>query len=301
MEDLALDGDFGDGGEGDAAGDGELNGASAEPVPVPVPWPEATPFLPPGPAALKDLVPAGSGFLELSLPWDTLACGGAGPGSLTRLGAVTPAQASYLALLAARDPGVDWRVVLTGDSGQAVAVTGVRRTGVARAGPGAASSLLKRVTVIMPGRELVRASGAAERAEGELAGVLAAISTVARLAAAKAEERLAADEVAGGCAHSGATLAYQVPGRLREFLNIRDLTCRFPTCRQPAWRSDCDHTKPFDQGGPTCSCNLGALCRYHHKLKQLAGWDLDQPAPGTFIWTTPTGRTYAVQPDQQAA
>jgi hypothetical protein len=88
---------------------------------------------------------------------------------------------------------------------------------------------------------------------------------------------------------------------LREFVNARDLTCTFPTCRQPAWRCDTDHTQPFDQGGPTCCCNLGPLCRHHHQLKQHPRWHLDQPAPGTFIWTTPDGRTYRTTPDLHAA
>ncbi|HEY3905800.1 MAG TPA: HNH endonuclease signature motif containing protein, partial [Streptosporangiaceae bacterium] len=104
-----------------------------------------------------------------------------------------------------------------------------------------------------------------------------------------------------GCAHIQASPAYQVPARLREFINLRDLTCRFPTCRQPAERCDADHTKPHDQDGPTCTCNLGPLCRFHHQLKQHRQWHLDQPAPGTFTWTTPTGRTYHIQPDPQAA
>ena len=57
------------------------------------------------------------------------------------------------------------------------------------------------------------------------------------------------------------------------------------------------HTHPWHKGGPTCPCNLGALCRTHHILKQLQGWTLTQPRPGTFHWTTPTGRTYTCEPD----
>jgi hypothetical protein len=40
---------------------------------------------------------------------------------------------------------------------------------------------------------------------------------------------------------------------------------------------------------------------FHHKIKQHPGWHLDQPAPGTFTWTTPTGRTYIIEPDTYAA
>jgi hypothetical protein len=131
--------------------------------------------------------------------------------------------------------------------------------------------------------------------------VIAAVIVAARRAALRAAERAAVDAAAGGCGHAQASLAYQVPARLRDFVNLRDLTCRFPTCRQPAWRCDADHTKPYDQGGPTCSCNLGPLCRYHHALKQHPQWRLDQPVPGVFVWTTPVGRTYLVEPDRQAA
>ena len=77
-------------------------------------------------------------------------------------------------------------------------------------------------------------------------------------------------------------------------------TCRHPRCGQPAWRADLDHTTPFDHGGPTCPCNLGALCRHHHQLKQHPRWTLTQPQPGTFLWTTPAGRTYTTNSDQYA-
>ncbi len=116
-------------------------------------------------------------------------------------------------------------------------------------------------------------------------------------AAARAAAQADADHAAGGCAHTGATTAYRPPPRLHETVTARDLTCRFPSCRQPAWRGDLDHTQPYDQGGRTCACNLGGLCRRHHILKQHPRWHLTQPEPGTFHWTTPTGRTYLATPD----
>jgi hypothetical protein len=137
--------------------------------------------------------------------------------------------------------------------------------------------------------------------DDNLASVAAAIIVASRRAVGQAAGRAAADAAAGGCAHTQASPAYQVPARLREFVNLRDLTCRFPTCRQPAWRCDADHTQPHHQGGPTCTCNLGPLCRFHHQLKQHRQWRLDQPVAGTFVWTTSTGRTYTTQPDAQAA
>ena len=61
----------------------------------------------------KEPAASGSGFLDLRLPWLTLTQGGPEPGYLTRLGPITPAEASRLARLAASDPAVKWRVVLT--------------------------------------------------------------------------------------------------------------------------------------------------------------------------------------------
>jgi hypothetical protein len=87
------------------------------------------------------------------------------------------------------------------------------------------------------------------------------------------------------------------PPRIREHVAALDRTCRFGPCGQPAWRTDLDHTLPWHNGGPTCPCNLGGCCRTHHKIKQLPGWHLEQPQPGTFRWATPAGRTYLVQPD----
>jgi hypothetical protein len=70
-----------------------------------------------------------------------------------------------------------------------------------------------------------------------------------------------------------------------------------PGLRQPAWRGDLDHTIAFEKGGRTCKCNLGALCRTHHRIKQHLGWSLHQTAPGIFTWTTPAGRTFTATPD----
>lgn len=100
----------------------------------------------------------------------------------------------------------------------------------------------------------------------------------------------------GACTHDGETRAYRPPEMMRHLVCIRQRTCAFPGCRQPAERCDLDHTNPFDQGGRTCPCNLSPLCRRHHRAKQAPGWHLAQPQPGTLVWTAPHGRTYATQP-----
>jgi hypothetical protein len=91
--------------------------------------------------------------------------------------------------------------------------------------------------------------------------------------------------------------AYRPGATLRRAIQVRDQTCRFPSCRQPAQACDIDHTIAYEEGGETCDCNLAPLCRKHHQLKQLPGWTLEQPEPGHLIWTTPSGRRYEVWPD----
>ena len=98
-----------------------------------------------------------------------------------------------------------------------------------------------------------------------------------------------------------ATPGYRPASKLRDLVNARDQTCRQPRCRQPARRTDLDHTIPWDQGGLTCNCNTGPHCRTHHQIKQLPGWALTQTKPGHFQLTTPAGRTYPTSPDPYPA
>ncbi|MEV7964701.1 DUF222 domain-containing protein [Sphaerisporangium sp. NPDC088356] len=100
----------------------------------------------------------------------------------------------------------------------------------------------------------------------------------------------------GEAVHHGET-RYRPGVTLRELINARDRSCRFPHCRRPASRCDLDHTLAHDQGGPTCPCNLAPLCRRHHRLKQAEGWTLTQSEPGILAWSTPSGRVHMVHPD----
>jgi Domain of unknown function (DUF222) len=100
----------------------------------------------------------------------------------------------------------------------------------------------------------------------------------------------------GDCRHLRESPSYRPPPRLRHLVTIRQPTCSFPGCRRPAIRCDEDHTLPYDQGGRTCECNLAPLCRRHHRAKQARGWQLTQPEPGTMVWITPSGRSYATGP-----
>jgi hypothetical protein len=267
-------------------------GISSKPLPAP---PEVPASVPPGPAAMENLRPAESGQLDLWAPWSTLIGDSGEPGRLSRIGPITAEQARYLADVAACDANVQWRVIVTDQLGRAVAVSRVPRVVSDRAGADGQASLVKRVTVTISPEPL---SSAVSKA---LPPIMRRTLRAAVKAAEKARLQAVADAEAGGCAHTQASPRYQPPPRLREFVTARDVTCRFPTCRQPVWRCDLDHSVPFDKGGKTCSCNLGGLCRFHHQIKQLFGWELVQSTPGTFAWVTPSGRTYYIEPDSHAA
>jgi hypothetical protein len=229
---------------------------------------------------------------------------------------VTARQARELAGLGARSHATQWRVILTGPEGRAIAVTrvprprlGPRRAGIAGTPlvesseadvAGGLTPAIGRVTVIIPNATPDGAQPQRDPPDvSELIIIRARIVAAARRARATARRAAEADQhVPGGCAHAAASTAYRPPPRVAELVVARDQTCRNPRCGQPAWRADLDHTRPYHLGGLTCRCNLGGLCRAHHQLKQLPGWTLTQPQPGTFQWTTPAGRAYTTRPDQ---
>jgi hypothetical protein len=258
------------------------------------PWPALPPAVP---GVGRGASPAG-GLLELMLPWATLTCAADAPGILARIGPVSAVQARQLARLANRGYQTQWRVILTDSDGHCVGVGRVPRIRPpAGTQPPGLTDVVGRVTVILPVAVLDGTPGSADRRS---TGIYAEIISAGRRALATARRRAAADQAAAaGCAHTEASASYRPPPRVREYVVARDVTCRYPSCGQPAWRGDLDHTHPWDEGGLTCPCNMGALCRRHHRLKQLRGWDLVQPQPGMFRWVTPAGRTYAVQPDRQ--
>ncbi|RYG77933.1 HNH endonuclease [Yimella sp. RIT 621] len=92
------------------------------------------------------------------------------------------------------------------------------------------------------------------------------------------------------------TTAYEPTPRIREFVQQRDQTCRFPMCTRTAIRCDIDHVIEWPQG-PTVGHNLAALCRHHHDAKTKKHWDYHMSDDGVCTWTSRTGRTYITYPD----
>jgi hypothetical protein len=90
---------------------------------------------------------------------------------------------------------------------------------------------------------------------------------------------------------------YKFTGKAREFIQCRDMRCRFPGCTRKAEYADIDHTVPHGDGGPTHPSNGKALCREHHLAKSFGqGWRDEQLPNGDVRWTAPTGHTYITQP-----
>jgi 5-methylcytosine-specific restriction endonuclease McrA len=101
--------------------------------------------------------------------------------------------------------------------------------------------------------------------------------------------------------HEKSAPGYDIPDRIRDHVILRDRTCVFPWCTRPARGCDVDHVTGYDhdavaegrpQPGPTETENLGALCRFHHRLKTHTAWHYEMTAPGIFKWTSPHGHRY---------
>jgi hypothetical protein len=88
------------------------------------------------------------------------------------------------------------------------------------------------------------------------------------------------------------TACYAPTPAQREQAILTNSTCVFPGCSRPSRTTDLDHIVPWPLG-PTTTSNLAPLCRGHHRLKTHGGWSYARTGPTSFVWTSPTGRTYA--------
>ncbi|MDQ1579701.1 MAG: hypothetical protein QOD05_476, partial [Microbacteriaceae bacterium] len=88
--------------------------------------------------------------------------------------------------------------------------------------------------------------------------------------------------------------SYRVPQDLKNWLQVRDATCRFPGCSRQAARCEIDHTRDWAHDGQTRHDNLAHLCKSHHTLKHNTDWQVTQARDGTgnLTWTSPAGRNY---------
>jgi hypothetical protein len=111
----------------------------------------------------------------------------------------------------------------------------------------------------------------------------------------KAEWRITVtDPNTGRPVHVGATRRRPTTSQRRKVEAVA-LTCVFPGCRMPARDSDLDHRNAWADGGRTREDNLEPLCRHDHRLKH-AGWNLEGLETGEYLWTSPLGLKYTVDP-----
>ncbi len=110
--------------------------------------------------------------------------------------------------------------------------------------------------------------------------------------------RILTDSVSGVVIDHGRT-RYRPTQALRDLVNARDQRCCGPACNRPAATCEFDHTTPFrDPEGKTAYDSTGPACKFHNDIKEH-GWTVTQPTPGRFLWTSPTGRTYDVTPNDE--
>jgi hypothetical protein len=99
----------------------------------------------------------------------------------------------------------------------------------------------------------------------------------------------------GTCDHRHAEEHYTPSRKLQHLVRARSATCTAPGCQAQAVYADLDHTTAYPEGS-TDECNLGPKCRTHHRAKQAPGWQVEQPEPGVFRWTLPSGRIHTTRP-----
>ena len=88
---------------------------------------------------------------------------------------------------------------------------------------------------------------------------------------------------------------YRPSARTAQFVQWRDLTCRWPGCDKPVQNCDIDHTVPYP-AGPTHPSNTKGYCRTHHLIKTFGRWSDRQMSDGTIVLTAPTGHIYTTEP-----
>jgi hypothetical protein len=233
------------------------------------PPPAGNPAVSPEPTVrgnVNPVLPAARGNVNLVLPLATWLGWAQSPGEVAGFGPLDAADSRALAAALASGSGTKWCVTVTGADGRAVA------HGCAKAGPGKPSGGC-------PGR-----AGPGE-GRGPPPGVRQWLAGIG----------LAWLET-GTCSHRRESRGYRPSRLLTHLVQVRHQTCTAPGCRRPATACDFEHTVPYRRGGRTCECNGGPMCRRHHRAKQAHGWRLEQPQPGTLLWTTPGGRTYATRP-----
>ncbi|MDQ0261198.1 HNH endonuclease signature motif containing protein [Sinomonas atrocyanea] len=226
----------------------------------------------------------------------------AAPDSMAVLSCLLPAAqavAAYKALCAAADsartsctqaPGGGPRTPRDGDGrtkDQAMADTLVERL----TGQGSAGNIRIAVNLVMSDAALI--GGTPEPAALAGYGVLPAqIARDLVLASPDATLRRVYASPATGSMTALEPRSRAFPAGLKDFIALRDHTCRNPWCDAPIRHHD--HVIPAARGGPTSAVNGQGLCERCNQAKEAPGWGhATTPAiRHTLTVATPTGHRY---------
>lgn len=98
----------------------------------------------------------------------------------------------------------------------------------------------------------------------------------------------------GGRAVSVGRAFRTVPERTRIVVEDRDRGCRVPGCDRSRWLH-VHHIRHWEDGGPTDTANLLALCQFHHRLHHRGGLGITGNAddPDGVVFTDERGRPLA--------
>jgi hypothetical protein len=216
----------------------------------------SSPARAPMPAVINLLVPAGTLF-----GWDTA------PSQASGWGLLDSGETRDIVHAASMHPQTRWCTTVIGSDGTAIA-------------HGCSAGQHPWTPVIPPGPETPAPPGGPDaRQAARLAELLRALN-------------ITLEPIAKGmCDHRHAEDRYTPSRKLQHLVRARTATCTAPGCQAQAIHADLDHTIPYPEG-LTDECNLGPACRSHHRAKQAPGWKVEQPEPGVFRWTLPSGRTH---------
>jgi hypothetical protein len=227
---------------------------------------------PGGGADARDKAPV-KAVINLLVSAGTMLGWSPAPGEIAGFGMLDPQTTRDMVEAASAHPETRWCVTVVGPDGTASAhgcAPGqhpwTQHSWTQRDGPG-------------PPREPPAAAEQAAQVAGLLRRLRVELAPIAK----------------GSCDHRHYSDRYVISRKVKHLIKARAAKCTAPGCNRPAAEADADHTIPWPDG-PSCECNLGAPCRYHHRNKQAPGWRLEQPQPGVMKWRTPSGRTHTTYP-----
>jgi hypothetical protein len=241
-----------------AAGGGEDGGDGPRP---------GDPAGPGGGAGARDKAPV-KATINLLVSAGTMLGWSPAPGEIAGFGMLDPQTTRDMIEAASAHPETRWCVTVVGPDGTASAhgCAPGQHPWTQRDGPG-------------PPGDPPTAAGQAAQVAGLLRRLRVELAPIAK----------------GSCDHRHYSDRYVISRKVKHLIKARAAKCTAPGCNRPAAEADADHTIPWPDG-PSCECNLGAPCRYHHRNKQAPGWRLEQPEPGVMKWRTPSGRTHTTHP-----